>query len=82
MTEPASWQIVLRLGWDIHLGNILPTQLVKAAEKPEWVDEDSEEIRHLDFGEGSQGRESVITRGILGYQAQLAVRLGQGKHSR
>ncbi|KAJ5522860.1 uncharacterized protein N7503_006535 [Penicillium pulvis] len=40
------------------LGNGLPTQLVKAAEWDEWIDEDDEDIRLFDFGEGFlQGQE-------------------------
>ncbi|KAJ6139769.1 hypothetical protein N7471_006255 [Penicillium samsonianum] len=40
------------------LGNELPTQLIKAAEWTEWIDEDDEDIRLLDFGESSfQGQE-------------------------
>lgn len=36
----------------------MPTQLVKAAEWDEWIDEDDEEIRLLDFGESFfQGEE-------------------------
>lgn len=34
------------------LENGLPTQLVKAAEWVDWIDEDDEEIRLLDIGEG------------------------------
>lgn len=38
--------------------NGLPTQLVKAAEWVEWIDEDDEDIRLLDIGEGFlQGEE-------------------------
>lgn len=33
------------------LENGLPTQLVKAAEWNDWIDEDDEDIRLLDFGE-------------------------------
>lgn len=40
------------------LENGLPTQLVKAAEWVDWIDEDDEEIRLLDIGEGFlQGEE-------------------------
>ncbi|KAJ5204190.1 uncharacterized protein N7498_005069 [Penicillium cinerascens] len=40
------------------LGNGLPTQLVKAAEWDDWIDEDDEDIRLLDFGESFfQGKE-------------------------
>lgn len=41
-----------------RVGNGLPTQLVKAAEWAEWVDEDDEDIRLLDIGESFlQGQE-------------------------
>lgn len=36
---------------DIPLGSGLPTELVKAAEWVDWVDEDEEDVRLLDFGE-------------------------------
>lgn len=40
------------------LGNELPAQLIKAAEWTEWIDEDDEDIRLLDFGESFyQGQE-------------------------
>ena len=39
------------------LENGLPTQLVKAAEWVDWIDEDEEEIRLLDFGESFLRRE-------------------------
>lgn len=40
------------------LGNGLPTHLVKAAEWDDWIDEDDEDIRLFDFGEGFfQGQE-------------------------
>jgi len=40
------------------LGKEFPTQLVKAAEWVDWIDEDDEEIRVLDFGESFlQGHE-------------------------
>ncbi|KAB8217158.1 hypothetical protein BDV33DRAFT_193808 [Aspergillus novoparasiticus] len=43
------------------LQNGLPTQLVKAAEWVEWVDEDDEEIRLLDVGESFlQGEEPKV----------------------
>ncbi|BAE65843.1 unnamed protein product [Aspergillus oryzae RIB40] len=43
------------------LHNGLPTQLVKAAEWVEWVDEDDEEIRLLDVGESFlQGEEPNV----------------------
>ncbi|KAJ5085091.1 hypothetical protein N7532_009862 [Penicillium argentinense] len=42
------------------LGNGLPTQLVKAADWGEWIDEDDEDIRILDFGESFfQGQEPI-----------------------
>lgn len=42
----------------IPLGNELPAQLIKAAEWTEWIDEDDEDIRLLDFGESFyQGQE-------------------------
>ncbi|KAJ5633376.1 hypothetical protein N7490_009715 [Penicillium lividum] len=40
------------------LGKELPAQLIKAAEWTEWIDEDDEDIRLLDFGESFyQGQE-------------------------
>ncbi|CAG8280143.1 unnamed protein product [Penicillium salamii] len=40
------------------LGNELPAQLIKAADWTEWIDEDEEDIRLLDFGESFfQGQE-------------------------
>ncbi|KAJ5422613.1 hypothetical protein N7491_011058 [Penicillium cf. griseofulvum] len=40
------------------LGNELPAQLVKVADWTEWIDEDEEDIRLLDFGESFyQGQE-------------------------
>lgn len=43
---------------DTPLGKGLPGQLVKAAEWVEWIDEDIEDIRLLDFGESFlQGEE-------------------------
>ncbi|CDM28976.1 unnamed protein product [Penicillium roqueforti FM164] len=36
-----------------HRGNELPAQLIKAAEWTEWIDEDDEDIRLLNFGESS-----------------------------
>ncbi|KAJ5544637.1 hypothetical protein N7461_006941 [Penicillium sp. DV-2018c] len=40
------------------LGNELPAQLIRAAEWNEWIDEDDEDIRLLDFGESFyQGQE-------------------------
>ncbi|KAJ5570480.1 uncharacterized protein N7459_009910 [Penicillium hispanicum] len=43
---------------DTPLKKRLPTQLVKAAEWVEWIDEDDEDIRLLDFGESFlQGEE-------------------------
>lgn len=40
------------------IGNGLPTQLVKAVEWDDWIDEDDEDIRLFDFGESFfQGQE-------------------------
>ena len=67
------------------LQNGLPTQLVKAAEWVEWVDEEDEEIRLLDVGESFlQGEEpkmlaqpgtlrvpEIISKGSFDYRVDL-----------
>ena len=61
------WEELVRLD-DKRLGRGMPKQLVKRAGWDEWIDEDEEDIRLIDFGEafahGSEPRKLAQPRGL------------------